>query len=81
MWQHGLRLHNGYQFRRLVGRGLLVGFTTLVSVSVSGSYVARREQFSSSTRWLATKAAGATVEVRIRFSVFGLRRPAGSFKL
>ena len=35
MWQHGLRLHNGYQFRRLVGRGLLVGFTTLVSVSVS----------------------------------------------
>ena len=30
---------------------------------------------------LATKAAGATVEVRIRFSVFGLRRPAGSFKL
>ena len=32
----GLRLHNGYQFRRLVGCGLLVGFTTLVSVSVSG---------------------------------------------
>ena len=34
-WDHVL--HNGYQFRRLVGHGLLVGFTTLVSVSVSVS--------------------------------------------
>ena len=30
-------LHNGYQSRRLVGRGSLVGFTSLVSVSVSES--------------------------------------------
>ena len=30
-----LGLHNGYQTRRLVGCGLLVGFKTLVSVSVS----------------------------------------------
>ena len=47
MVQHGLRLHNGYQTRRLVGRGPLVGFTSLVPVSVSPGPAMSPTQFFS----------------------------------